>query len=124
MKYATEFRDPEKARALIAAIERVLQQIEMPEGRPLHVMEVCGGHTHSVFRYGLHRLVPAEIEFVHGPGCPVCVLPMGRVDDCVTLAERPEVIFTTFGDAMRVPGSRKSLLQAQAEGCDIRMVYS
>jgi hydrogenase expression/formation protein HypD len=124
MKYATEFRDPEKARTLIAAIERVLQRIEMPKGRPLHVMEVCGGHTHSVFRYGLHRLVPAEIEFVHGPGCPVCVLPMGRVDDCVTLAERPEVIFTTFGDAMRVPGSRKSLLQAQAEGCDIRMVYS
>lgn len=124
MKYASEFRDPAKAEALLAAIGRVLGEIEMPTDRPLHIMEVCGGHTHSVFRYGLHRLVPAEIEFVHGPGCPVCVLPMGRVDDCLALAERPEVIFTTFGDAMRVPGSRGSLLRAQAEGADVRMVYS
>ena len=69
-------------------------------------------------------MLPDEVEFVHGPGCPVCVLPMGRVDDCVALAERPEVIFTTFGDAMRVPGSRKSLLKAKADGADVRMVYS
>ena len=87
-------------------------------------MEVCGGHTHTIFRYGIQQMLPDEIEFVHGPGCPVCVLPMGRVDDCVALAEHPEVIFTTFGDAMRVPGSRKSLLKAKAEGADVRMVYS
>jgi hydrogenase expression/formation protein HypD len=87
-------------------------------------MEVCGGHTHSIFRYGLEQLLPSDIEFVHGPGCPVCVLPMGRVDDCVALASRRDVIFTTFGDAMRVPGSRGSLLQAKAEGADVRMVYS
>jgi len=85
-------------------------------------MEFCGGHTHTIFRYGIEQMIPDWIELVHGPGCPVCVLPMGRVDDCVALAERPEVIFTTFGDAMRVPGSKKSLLQAKAEGADIRMV--
>jgi hydrogenase expression/formation protein HypD len=87
-------------------------------------MEVCGGHTHSIFRYGIEGMLPAEIELIHGPGCPVCVLPMGRVDDCIAIAGRPEVIFTTFGDAMRVPGSRKSLLQAKADGADVRMVYS
>ena len=87
-------------------------------------MEVCGGHTHSIFRYGIEGMLPNAIELVHGPGCPVCVLPMGRVDDCVAIAEHPEVIFTTFGDAMRVPGSRKSLLQAKADGADVRMVYS
>ncbi len=87
-------------------------------------MEICGGHTHSIFRYGLTQFLPDEIEFVHGPGCPVCVLPMGVVDDCVSIAEREGVIFTTFGDAMRVPGSKKSLLQTKAEGADIRMVYS
>ena len=87
-------------------------------------MEVCGGHTHSIFRYGIEGLLPKSIELVHGPGCPVCVLPMGRVDDCVAIAEQPGVIFTTFGDAMRVPGSRKSLLQAKADGADVRMVYS
>ena len=124
MKFADEFRDPAKARHLLAQIERTLARVPMPAGRPLHVMEVCGGHTHSIFRYGLQRLVPEAIEFVHGPGCPVCVLPIGRVDDCVWLAERPGVIFTTFGDAMRVPGSRKSLMKAKAEGADVRMVYS
>jgi hydrogenase expression/formation protein HypD len=87
-------------------------------------MEVCGGHTHSIFRHGIQQLLPGGVEFVHGPGCPVCVLPMGRVDDCVAIAERPEVILTTFGDAMRVPGSTKNLLQAKAEGADVRMVYS
>ena len=124
MKYADEFRDPEKAKALLAQIRETLTRTPRPDGRPLHIMEVCGGHTHSIFRYGLQNLVPEDIEFVHGPGCPVCVLPMGRVDDCVAIAEREEVIFTTFGDAMRVPGSRKSLMQARADGADIRMVYS
>lgn len=124
MKYVDEFRDGEKARVLIGEIEALVSNIRLPEGRPLYLMEVCGGHTHSIFRYGLEGMLPKEIELVHGPGCPVCVLPMGRVDDCVAIAETRKVIFTTFGDAMRVPGSRKSLLQAKADGADVRMVYS
>lgn len=124
MNLSSAFRDPQRAEGLLKAIRRTVAEIALPQGRPLHIMEVCGGHTHSLFRYGLHRLVPAEIEFVHGPGCPVCVLPMGRVDDCVRLAERPGTIFTTFGDAMRVPGSRKSLARAKADGADVRVVYS
>jgi hydrogenase expression/formation protein HypD len=122
MKYVDEFRDPAKAKALIGAIEHLAAQIA-PK-RPLAIMEVCGGHTHSIFRYGIEGMLPKEIELIHGPGCPVCVLPMGRIDDCISIAERPGVIFTTFGDAMRVPGSRKSLLQAKADGADIRMIYS
>lgn len=122
MKFVDEFRDPQRARALLANIERLAAQLQRE--RPLQLMEVCGGHTHSIFRYGIEQLLPRTIEMVHGPGCPVCVLPMGRVDDCVALAEHPNVIFTTFGDAMRVPGSRKSLLQARADGADVRMVYS
>jgi hydrogenase expression/formation protein HypD len=122
MKYVDEFRDPAKAKTLIGAIEHLVAQIT-PK-RPIAIMEVCGGHTHSIFRYGIEGMLPKEIELIHGPGCPVCVLPMGRIDDCISIAERPGVIFTTFGDAMRVPGSRKSLLQAKADGADIRMVYS
>ncbi len=124
MKYVDEFRDPEKAKMLLKEINELIAQIDICKTRPLAIMEVCGGHTHSIFRYGLENMLPKEIELVHGPGCPVCVLPMGRVDDCVALAEMPDTIFTTFGDAMRVPGSRKSLLQAKADGADIRMVYS
>ncbi len=124
MKYVDEFRDPVKAQRLLAAIKGLLPRIEILRNRPLQIMEFCGGHTHTIFRYGIQRMLPDEIELVHGPGCPVCVLPMGRVDDCVALAERPEVIFTTFGDALRVPGSRISLLQAKAAGADVRMVYS
>lgn len=124
MKYVDEFRDGEKARVLIREIEALVAEMELPADRPLYLMEVCGGHTHSIFRYGLEGMLPKQIELVHGPGCPVCVLPMGRVDDCVAIAENPNVIFTTFGDAMRVPGSKKSLLQAKADGADVRMVYS
>lgn len=124
MKFVDEFRDPAKAKALVARIEELVPQIPVCAHRPLQFMEVCGGHTHSIFKYGIEQMLPDAIELVHGPGCPVCVLPMGRVDDCVALAEHPNVIFTTFGDAMRVPGSKKSLLQAKADGCDIRMVYS
>ena len=124
MKHVDEFRDPAKAQTLAKEIRALLPRIERAKQRPLQIMEVCGGHTHSIFRYGIQQLLPDAIEFVHGPGCPVCVLPMGRVDDCVALAERPEVIFTTFGDAMRVPGSKKSLLKAKADGADVRMVYS
>ncbi|RUU12438.1 hydrogenase formation protein HypD, partial [Mesorhizobium sp. M7A.T.Ca.TU.009.01.3.2] len=109
MKYTDEFRDAEKAKVLIKEIDKLVATIEIAKTRPINIMEVCGGHTHSIFRYGLEGMLPDAIELVHGPGCPVCVLPMGRVDDCVSIAERPEVIFTTFGDAMRVPGSKKSL---------------
>lgn len=124
MKYVDEFRDPEKARFLLREIEGLIGRIEVCKQRPLAIMEVCGGHTHAIFKYGIETLLPDAVELVHGPGCPVCVLPMGRVDDCVALAETPGVIFTTFGDAMRVPGSKKSLMQARAEGADVRMVYS
>ena len=124
MKYADEFRDPELAKSLVAQITRLADGLASNMSRPLQVMEVCGGHTHTIFRYGLKDLLPQSIEFVHGPGCPVCVLPMGRVDDCVAIAEHPQVIMTSFGDAMRVPGSKKSLLQAKADGADVRTVYS
>ncbi len=124
MKFVDEFRDPHKAKILINDINSLVEQIDICKQRPLQLMEVCGGHTHTIFRYGIEQMLPDTIEMVHGPGCPVCVLPMGRVDDCVALAEHPNVIFTTFGDAMRVPGSKKSLLQAKAEGADIRMIYS
>jgi len=124
MKYVDEFRDRVRAAVLIKEIETLVATIDRPGNRPLNIMEVCGGHTHSIFRYGIEGMLPKAIELVHGPGCPVCVLPMGRVDDCVSVAERPEVIFTTFGDAIRVPGSKKSLLQAKADGADVRIVYS
>lgn len=124
LKFASEFRDPAAARVLLAAIAAKADQIGATRERPVHIMEICGGHTHSIFRYGLDKLIHEGVEFIHGPGCPVCVLPMARVDECVEIAERPGVIFTTFGDAMRVPGHRKSLLQAKSAGADIRMVYS
>ncbi|WP_287962729.1 hydrogenase formation protein HypD [Alcanivorax sp.] len=124
MNIVKGFRDGAQAQKIARAIGELVKQVPASHKRPLQFMEVCGGHTHSIFRYGLNQLLPDEIEFVHGPGCPVCVLPMGVVDDCISMAERENVIFTTFGDAMRVPGSQKSLLQAKAEGADVRMVYS
>jgi hydrogenase expression/formation protein HypD len=87
-------------------------------------MEVCGGHTHTIYRHGIEDLLPVEIELVHGPGCPVCVIPMGRQDDAIAIARRPEVIFATFGDMLRVPGSTGTLLEAKAAGADVRVVYS
>ena len=124
MKYVDEFRDPKKAQFLLKEIRRLVPEIRKGRKRPISIMEVCGGHTHAIFRYGVETMLPDGIELVHGPGCPVCVLPMGRVDDCVALANMPGMIFTTFGDAMRVPGSKGSLLQAKANGADVRMVYS
>ncbi|SFI46867.1 hydrogenase formation protein HypD [Albimonas pacifica] len=124
MRYVEEFRDPKAARALIARIAEVADAIGATKDEPVRIMEICGGHTHAIFRYGLDKLVHEGIEFIHGPGCPVCVLPMARVDECVEIAERPGVIFTTFGDAMRVPGTKGSLMQAKARGADVRMVYS
>ncbi|TCS36756.1 hydrogenase formation protein HypD [Reinekea marinisedimentorum] len=123
MQYVDEFRDPTLAKALVAQIEKTLADV--PDAlKPLQVMEVCGGHTHTLFKYGILQLLPDDIEFVHGPGCPVCVLPKSRLDQCIAIAEQPETIFCTFGDAMRVPGSKGSLLDARARGCDVRMVYS
>ena len=87
-------------------------------------MEVCGGHTHSIYKYGIDDLLPENVELVHGPGCPVCVIPMGRVDDGIALARNEDVILTCFGDMMRVPGSDGTFLDAKAAGADIRMVYS
>ena len=87
-------------------------------------MEVCGGHTHSIYKYGVDDLLPANVELVHGPGCPVCVIPMGRVDDGIAIAHEPGVIFTCFGDMLRVPGADGTLMDAKAQGADVRMVYS
>jgi hydrogenase expression/formation protein HypD len=120
MKYVDEFRNPEKAQALQKEIEKLSRQID----KHLKIMEVCGGHTHSIFKYGIEEILPDNIELIHGPGCPVCVMPKGRIDDAIALCQDPNIIFTTFGDAMRVPGSKTSLLQAKAQGADIRMVYS
>ncbi|MEJ7846223.1 MAG: hydrogenase formation protein HypD [Acidimicrobiales bacterium] len=118
MKYVDEFRDPVAARDLVARIG------ELAGDEPVAYMEVCGGHTHTIYRHGIEQLLPPSVELVHGPGCPVCVIPMGRVDDAIALAGEPGVIFTTFGDMMRVPGSAGSLLDAKARGADVRMVYS
>lgn len=118
MKYIDEYRDPALAKSIAAEIA------SLSAGRPLKLMEVCGGHTHTIYKHGIEGLLPPNIDLVHGPGCPVCVLPMGRIDDAIAIASRPEVIFATFGDMMRVPGSRGSLLDARARGADVRFVYS
>ena len=120
MKYIDEFRDQRLARGLADAI-----RAEADPAREYRLMEFCGGHTHAIFRYGVQDLMPANVRFIHGPGCPVCVLPMARIDHAIALAARHGVTLCTYGDLMRVPASeRKSLLKAKAEGADIRMVYS
>ena len=119
MRYVDEFRDAELGRAVAAEIASTVDA-----GRHYKVMEVCGGHTHSIYKYGVDDLLPPNVELVHGPGCPVCVIPMGRVDDGIAVARNPEVIFTCFGDMLRVPGANGTLLDAKAEGADVRMVYS
>jgi hydrogenase expression/formation protein HypD len=119
MKFADEFRDAATARALGARIAALAEP-----GRHYKIMEVCGGHTHTIYKHGLEDFLPENIELVHGPGCPVCVIPMGRVDDGIAVAEQPGVIFTCFGDMLRIPGSSGSLLDAKACGADVRIVYS
>jgi hydrogenase expression/formation protein HypD len=119
VRYVDEFRDAELGRAVSAEIASTVDA-----GRHYKVMEVCGGHTHSIYKYGVDDLLPPNVELVHGPGCPVCVIPMGRVDDGIAVARNPEVIFTCFGDMLRVPGADGTLLDAKAEGADVRMVYS
>src|SRR5271167_3292176 len=117
MKYLDEYRDTEAARKLIAAIARTVT-------RPWTIMEVCGGQTHTIVKYGIDELLPEGIELVHGPGCPVCVTSLEMIDRAHAIAARPEVIFCSFGDMLRVPGSRGDLLQLKSQGSDIRIVYS
>ncbi len=120
MKYVDEFRDRAVAEKLAAQIAE-----EAQGHRSFHFMEFCGGHTHAIFRYGVQDLMPDNVHFVHGPGCPVCVLPVRRLDDAVEIAERHGAILCSYGDMMRVPGTgRRSLIKAKADGADIRMVYS
>ncbi len=119
MKFVDEFRDRGLARDLAARIARLAR----PD-RQYHFMEVCGGHTHTIYKHGIEDYLPPNVTLVHGPGCPVCVIPMGRVDDAIHIARQPGVILTCFGDMMRVPGSNGCFLDASADGADIRMVYS
>ncbi|MDQ7082704.1 MAG: hydrogenase formation protein HypD [Aquificota bacterium] len=117
----TEFRDKSKATKLTENIRRVIDKI----GRPLNIMEFCGGHTHTIMKFGIDKLLEGYVRFIHGPGCPVCVLPMSRVDMAIELAKKEDIILCTYGDVLRVPGSqRKSLLHIRAEGADVRMLYS
>ncbi|MBT2226579.1 hydrogenase formation protein HypD [Nonomuraea sp. NEAU-A123] len=119
MRFVDEFRDAETARALAARISARCEP-----GRRYKFMEVCGGHTHTIYKHGIEDYLPEAVTLVHGPGCPVCVIPMGRVDDAIHIARQPDVIMTSFGDMMRVPGGESTFLDAKAEGADIRMVYS
>ncbi|MFG3436871.1 hydrogenase formation protein HypD [Nonomuraea sp. NPDC047897] len=119
MRFVDEYRDGGRARALAADIAARCEP-----GRRYTFMEVCGGHTHTIYKHGLEDHLPEAVTLVHGPGCPVCVIPMGRVDDAIYIASQPDVIMTSFGDMMRVPGGQGSFLDAKAAGADIRMVYS
>ncbi|WP_027544472.1 hydrogenase formation protein HypD [Bradyrhizobium sp. WSM2254] len=120
MKYADEFRD----KAIALGLAKVIRSEANPQ-RSYRFMEFCGGHTHAISRYGLEDILPKNVRMIHGPGCPVCVLPAGRIDMAIRLADRPEVILCVYGDLMRVPGSQgASLLKAKARGADVRMVYS
>ena len=125
MKYVDEYRSPDVARNLYDQIAALVARITDVAGSDhFKFMEVCGGHTHTIYRHGIEHVLPSTVELVHGPGCPVCVIPMGRVDDAIAVAETPGVIFTSFGDMMRVPGGNGNLLEAKARGADVRFVYS
>src|SRR5436190_16447668 len=117
MKYQDEYRDP-------AAVRQIRQALRAVTTRPWTIMEVCGGQTHTIVRYGIDQLLPPEVELVHGPGCPVCVTPLELIDKAIAIAARPEVIFCSFGDMLRVPGSRSDLFAVKAAGGDVRIVYS
>jgi len=119
MRFVDEFREPE-------LITKTAKEILHLAGRQRHycMMEIYGGHTHAIYRFGLRDIIPENIELIHGPGCPVCVLPMGRIDDGLSIAKQPDVIFAAFGDMMRVPGTQGSPLQHKARGMDVRIVYS
>lgn len=117
MKYLTEYRDPVLAK-------KVLQEIKATVTKPWKIMEICGGQTHSLVKNGILSVLPKEITMIHGPGCPVCVTPLNLIDKAIHLAEEKEVILCSFGDMLRVPGSQKSLLEAKANGADVRILYS
>jgi hydrogenase expression/formation protein HypD len=117
MKYVDEFRDANLVRRSLSELRRTIT-------RPWVLMEICGGQTHAIMRYGLDQLLPREIELVHGPGCPVCVTPLELIDKALAIARRPEVIFTSYGDMLRVPGSEGDLFSVRAAGGDVRVVYS
>lgn len=117
MKYLDEFNDPALARQLFAEIDRITT-------RPWAIMEVCGGQTHSIIRNGIDQLLPDSIELIHGPGCPVCVTPVGMIDKALDIASQPGVIFCSFGDMLRVPGTSRDLFQVKSEGGDVRVVYT
>ncbi len=117
MKYLDEYRNPETVKKLTTAIKAITTQ-------PWHIMEVCGGQTHSIIKYGIDQLLPDEINLIHGPGCPVCVTPLAYIDKALAIAAQPGVIFCSFGDMLRVPGSHHDLLSLKAQGADIRIVYS
>ncbi|MEV0084889.1 hydrogenase formation protein HypD [Saccharopolyspora sp. NPDC050642] len=119
MRFVDEYRDADKARALAAEIAALCEP-----GRQYKFMEVCGGHTHTIYKHGIEDYLPENVQLVHGPGCPVCVIPMGRVDDAIHIARRPGVLMTSFGDMMRVPGSNGNFFDSNAEDTNIRMVYS
>ncbi len=118
MRFVDEYRDPAAAQRVLAVIK------DLTGDDHFKFMEVCGGHTHTIYRHGIEHVLPDGVELVHGPGCPVCVIPMGRIDDAIAVAESPGLIFTSFGDMMRVPGGNGTLLEAKARGADVRMVYS
>lgn len=117
MKYIDEFQDPDLAR-------RLLDDIHSTVTRPWALMEVCGGQTHTIIRHGIDQLLPEQVELIHGPGCPVCVTPLEVIDKALEIASRPEVIFCSFGDMLRVPGTGRDLFQVRSEGGDVRVVYS
>jgi len=117
MKYLDEYRDP-------AAASKLRQALRTVTTRSWTIMEVCGGQTHTIVKYGIDELLPPGIELVHGPGCPVCVTPLELIDKAIAIASRPEVIFCSFGDMLRVPGSRRDLLAVKAAGGDVRIIYS
>jgi hydrogenase expression/formation protein HypD len=117
MKFVDEYRDPALARQALEEIARITT-------RPWVIMEICGGQTHSIVKNGLDQLLPSQIELVHGPGCPVCVTPLELIDKAIAIASSPDVIFVSFGDMLRVPGSHKDLFVAKSEGADVRIVYS
>ena len=119
MRYVDEFRDPE----LITKASEEIRRLAERE-RHYRIMEVCGGHTHAIYRFGLKDILPDNIELIHGPGCPVCVLPMGRIDDGLAIAQKGDAIFAAFGDMMRVPGTHGSPFEHKARGTDVRIVYS
>lgn len=117
MKYVDEFRDA-------GLVKSTLDELRGTVTRPWVIMEICGGQTHAIMRYGLDQLLPPEIELVHGPGCPVCVTPLELIDKALAIAARPDVIFTSYGDMLRVPGSEQDLFSVKAAGADVRVVYS